>query len=128
MSGWGEKMRSLILVACVAWLAFPAGLNAQNFSGNTLNAECQAAANAANRPNLEIPEMAMAAVCTGVVAMAIEASDKLDRAYRFCPPREVTIGQAIMVLAKGMRERPQDLHLDVRVFALALFRQTWPCR
>ena len=46
----------------------------------------------------------------------------------FCPPREVTSGQAVAVVVKYIEARPERMHEDFGKLAIEALTAAWPCK
>jgi hypothetical protein len=46
----------------------------------------------------------------------------------FCPPEQITGGQARLIVAKAMREHPEKLNEDAAAFVAAALVVAFPCK
>jgi hypothetical protein len=67
-------------------------------------------------------------LCVGVVRAILNSALLLRPSNRFCPPSEVTYGQAVRVVVSHMERNPAELHLHLEWIALDALRKAWPCQ
>jgi hypothetical protein len=67
-------------------------------------------------------------VCAGVVETVMRLAPGMNATFRFCPPREATLAQALPVLVEFIEADPKMLKYDLRDVASLAFRRTWPCQ
>lgn len=112
-------MRRLIAVAIVlalACLEHPQAVSAERDvnSANTWFDLCAADQNG---------------LCTGYLKAMMDmnyALMSIDRAM-WCPPDGVTVGQMNLIVMKGLRERPADLHRPFVGLVMQILNDTFPC-
>ena len=65
-------------------------------------------------------------VCIGTIETVLLLHRELRAAYRFCPPDQVTLKEAVQTVAAFAGSRH---NLDRPLYALAIeaFQQKWPC-
>jgi Rap1a immunity proteins len=62
--------------------------------------------------------------CGGYVASLVYGVGEQD----FCPPKGVSIGQAVAVVVKYIEARPERMHEDFGKLALEALKEAWPCQ
>jgi len=115
-------MRPSIIVLAMA-LTVPAWAQSDP-SANYMLPHCQDwVARAPTKP----ADTALAGICAGTVGAALHYSMLMEAAYKSCPPKGTTNGQAIEVVVRYLEARPEIGDQDFRMLALSALRATWPC-
>ena len=117
-------MRYSILVTAMA-LAVPA--LAQSDPSATTNSMLPHCRDWIARVPTKPADTALAGVCAGTVAAALHYSTLLEAAYKSCPPKGVTHGQAIEAVVRYLEAHPETWDQDFRMAILTALRTTWPC-
>ena len=76
------------------------------------------------------PDSSMYALCLGQVSAYVRAFTFAQVAGMeevYCMPRNATVGQAIDVLVKYLKENPSKRHAGGEVIFLASMSEAWPC-
>ena len=120
----GDSIRIFVLIALIAILAAGPAL-AQ--SGEELLPACRKAAH--GDIDLDEPVFDLG-VCTGIVSatLGFGRSSLVDQRYRVCPPEGATTVKALWIVVDFLERRPDLLHQDLRVSALAALTTAWPCK
>jgi hypothetical protein len=115
----------LCILALVMALTVPA-LAQSDPSANTNNMlpHCR---NWIDRVPTKPADTALAGICAGTVGAALHYSTHLEAAYKSCPPKGVTNGQAIEVVVRYLEAHPEVWDQDFRMLTLSALRATWPC-
>lgn len=99
-----------ILLALLIALSAPAQAGSF-YTGNTLLGKC------------ESTFVGDTGLCMGYIAGALDAYGSVST----CPPDTVTLGQAVDVVKKFLRDQPQVRNEVADVLLFTLFKATWPC-
>lgn len=112
--------------------AFSSEVRASEDDGNSLLADCNSAIRALdNRVTPSRAEALGIGRCFGL----IQGIKDLNTLYRvkdegsafFCPPDEVTLGQAARIIIKYMRDNPNKLHMPDSILIIAALEDAYPC-
>jgi hypothetical protein len=69
------------------------------------------------------------AYIAGFMMGLFQADGLLDTAQKaFCIPRSVTVGQAVLITKKFMREHPEELHEDASLIAARALLIAYHCK
>ena len=66
-------------------------------------------------------------VCLGIVETVLLLHRPLRSAYRFCPPGQMTLLEAMRTVA-GFAESSKDFDRPLHEFAIEAFQTRWPCK
>jgi hypothetical protein len=102
--------------------------------GNNLLPMCNAAVSFADENKGQTAELAAnAAFCLGMM----QGITQTNRFYEvtspesvfFCLPKDgITNGQAARIVAKWLREHPEQLHMNETVLSIRAFMDAFPCK
>jgi|SRR6516162_2647992 hypothetical protein len=66
--------------------------------------------------------------CAGTISTVMRFGPVMNDKFRFCPPPEMTLTQAIPIVLKYLDDNPKALNFDLRDVANYVGRVTWPCK
>ena len=69
-----------------------------------------------------------AGFCLGYVTGLLFTGHWLAEPDNFCPPKGVTVDQAVRVFLKYLKENPDRTHQPSEVLARVAFSKAWPCK
>jgi hypothetical protein len=60
-------------------------------------------------------------------ALSGESSISARESYGLCIPDAVTVNQAVAVVARYLRDHPEERHWDAQFLVIIAVREAWPC-
>ena len=70
---------------------------------------------------------AMGGNCVGIISSTMAMSEAYTAPYRFCPPNNVTLHQALAVVNQFLAANPRRWHESFQLLAIEALRAVWPC-
>ena len=66
-------------------------------------------------------------ICAGYIGTVMYYGAVLNADYRFCPPKVLQVGVALLMLVEYLEHHPEFAAKDLRSVAIGYFQQEWPC-
>ncbi len=108
------------LLATTLWFVLPSSVIAAE-TANILWPACT------STPRTMV-EAAKQMECYTIVRTLIDTSQILHPQFKFCPPKNYTLGQALRIVGKYFDENPSQTHLQFQQIALYALMDAWPCK
>jgi hypothetical protein len=65
--------------------------------------------------------------CFGAIEAIYMLRRALDPSIRFCPPPRVDMGQNVKIVAKYLKDHPEQMSDDFTSLVVRAFDEAWPC-
>lgn len=119
--------RALLIVAC---LVVTGSAGAATYTGNRLSELCVSdksfvlgyVVGMADKAGDDI------GIASARLAGDLRLATLLYEIENYCIPKEATLGQAVDVFCKFLRDNPGERHLPASVLAAKSFSKVWPCK
>ncbi|WP_255468431.1 Rap1a/Tai family immunity protein [Reyranella sp. CPCC 100927] len=110
-----------MLLGLVA-LSLPVAAQQNPYTGNEVLPGCRTILN--DRATLDFK----AGLCAGMVQSLLVAGSIIKPEFEICPPKLITLEQAIRVVVASADKNSQDTHKGFHVLVMIALLNAWPCK
>lgn len=117
-----------VVLACISIFILNASASAQSaYTGTNLLPHCQEFAGLKSMP-VDRADMLGVGVCAGIISTVVQFGPYLNQEHRFCPPKGASVTQAINIVVRILKERPDGLTLEFAPLVAAILQKEWSCQ